>query len=579
MHYLDKDLKKSNLHAKNKSFLWALFIVFICLISFGSSLNHELTQWDDNSHLNHNNKMQEFSLHSLKRIWTEMHYEMYVPVTYTIWFLIAGVNGWVKYGLGTVDFSPMPFRAVSLAFHLLNCLLLFYLIKTFIKRFLNTDFEQKKENLISFLGTAFFAIHPIQIEAICWTSELRDLVSVFFALVFLHLIFSKKILLYRCQFLAIIVFLIGMLAKPGIATLPIVALIILHFLEPKHKPYWTIPLFIISFLSFILAKLHIGESDMIYNPPLYARPLVTLDSIRHYIFQLFWPYPLIPEHGRRYADIVSNYLLLKSTLSFLFLFALGFLLKKINWHSFLFYLFFIITISPVAGLFPFKFQQLSTTADHYLYFPMIFIALLIVSIFTNTKKQIQYFIFPLFFCYIIYNFNHIKIWQNTQTLTEYSLKFNPQSHALHSIKGHDYFSKNLFTNAINEYELAITYEKNLPETLNNLAISYFLIKEVNKSINTFETLISLGSAKEKMKVNYADILISVGENQKAILVLQEILKSNPMQAEAHFQLSQALVNLQQIPMAEFHKNKAFELDPNLKNINGNSTNKLWETPE
>ena len=60
--------------------------------------------------------------------------------------------------------SPLPFHLLSLLFHLLNILLVFWLLNKLSRRFWP-----------SFITSAFFALHPVQVESVAWISAFSNL--------------------------------------------------------------------------------------------------------------------------------------------------------------------------------------------------------------------------------------------------------------------------------------------------------------------------------------------------------------------------------------------------------------------
>ena len=84
-----------------------------------------------------------------------------IPVTtltYAVEFSMFGLN-------------PKPYHIANLIFHLLNIILVFYLI--FI---LTSRIE------ISVITALFFAIHPMHAESVSWISERKDVLYSFFLL-------------------------------------------------------------------------------------------------------------------------------------------------------------------------------------------------------------------------------------------------------------------------------------------------------------------------------------------------------------------------------------------------------------
>jgi hypothetical protein len=80
----------------------------------------------------------------------------------------------------------------------------------------------------SALVAALFAVHPLRVESVAWVSERKDVLSgLFFALTlgaYLH--YATRPFSLGRYFLLIVVFVLGMMAKAMLVTLPLVLLLL-----------------------------------------------------------------------------------------------------------------------------------------------------------------------------------------------------------------------------------------------------------------------------------------------------------------------------------------------------------------
>ena len=84
---------------------------------------------------------------------------------------------------------------------------------------------------------------------------------------------------------------------------------------------------------------------------------------------------------------------------------------------------FVSPLIPVLGLKPFDFQQYSTVADHYLYIPMIGVALIVATMLARLKSQAVAIAIGAIFCIAlaIGAFDQTKHWRNSETLWTHTM--------------------------------------------------------------------------------------------------------------------------------------------------------------
>jgi len=144
-------------------------------------------------------------------------------------------------------FRPFGYHVLSLAFHILNSLLLFFVLAKSFRRFgFNTkDWSKKRIQNIAFFAAVLFLCHPIQTESVIYImSRSEVLASTFYLVGFL--MFQQLLerpsaspVHYILYFLVIMVIaLLGFSVKQIVATLP--ATILIYYLSScsDHSPAW-----------------------------------------------------------------------------------------------------------------------------------------------------------------------------------------------------------------------------------------------------------------------------------------------------------------------------------------------------
>ena len=124
---------------------------------------------------------------------------------------------WLSHALDYQFFQldPTGHHAVNLALHVINVLLLFWVLLA------ATGFVGR-----SAMVAALFALHPINVESVAWVAERKNLLSMLFFLLALaaYRSYAQKPGILRYSVCALL-FLLGLMSKPQVITLPFVLLL------------------------------------------------------------------------------------------------------------------------------------------------------------------------------------------------------------------------------------------------------------------------------------------------------------------------------------------------------------------
>jgi hypothetical protein len=286
---------------------------------------------------------------------------------------------------------PGGHHLTNVFFHLANTILLFL----FFSRVTGALWP-------SALVAALFALHPLHVESVAWVSERKDVLSTFFWLAtmwaYAGYVSAPS---FKRYLLILLLFALGLMAKPMLATLPLVLLLLDYWplgriagmlppqgaiegsppplTGPPKKSYWPLirekiplcALAVLSCLITVLAQRGGGSVIPLAILPLDARIANALVACLKYLLKLVWPYPIsyyyplapIPWWQTVWAGLV---LVLMS----------AFLLYGARRHPYLGvgWLWYLITLAPVIGLVQVGGQAM---ADRYTYVP--FIGLFIIA--------------------------------------------------------------------------------------------------------------------------------------------------------------------------------------------------------
>ena len=277
------------------------------------------------------------------------------------------------------------FHGVNLAIHLLNGILVYFLM-------LHMGKESKRHTYPALTAALIFTLHPLNTEAVMWVSARPDLLCCFFSLLSLILICqikeSPRFLSLCCLFLA---FLFSLFSKEASITLPLV--VPLYLLCESGKQEWkkvvliSAPFFAVTVLWLFLrggnkAVLDRGirkvVTTVVASNQDHSKFLDMVAAYGFYLKKLIYPFPL------NFAIVDFN-----KTVAFMVLalsaVAALFLVVRDRLSRLPILLIFTGIVPPVAAYV----AKLAWTpyAERYLYLPMVGFSLLLAMLVYNIPNM------------------------------------------------------------------------------------------------------------------------------------------------------------------------------------------------
>ncbi len=307
--------------------------------------------WDDAAHMT---RPELQTLDGLRRIWLELGAtQQYYPLTHTAF--------WIQHRLWGDD--TLGYHLVNISLHLATALLLFGILRTLQVRG-------------ALLAAAVFALHPVHVESVAWITELKNTLAgaLFAASVLAYLRFDttrRK----RNWAGALLLFLLGLMAKTVVAVFPAALLVILWWrrgrLEWRRDVAPLAPFLGLGFGAGLLTawvEKHyiIGALAVQFGLGPMERVLLAGRAFWFYLGKLLWPAELAFFYPRWDFGSIAWWA---------FLFPVGAVALAIaawalrgRWRGPLAaLLFFVVALLPALGVvdvYPFRY---SYVADHFQY--------------------------------------------------------------------------------------------------------------------------------------------------------------------------------------------------------------------
>jgi Flp pilus assembly protein TadD len=518
--------------------------------------------WDDDAHVT---KPELRSLDGLGRIWIQLGAtHQYYPLVHSAF--------WVEHRLWG-DWPP-GYHLVNIGLHAVLVLLLVKVLR-----------QLKIPG--AWLAAAIFALHPVQVESVAWVSELKNTLSgVFYlgaALVYLGFDRDRRRGSYA---LAFGLFMLGLMSKTVIATLPAGLLVV--FWWQRGKLSWRrevvplIPFFIVGavaglFTAWVEREFAWARGSE-YDFSIIERFLIAGRAAWFYLGKLFWPVNLVFAYPRWQVSGAVWWQYLCPAAMVLLLGALVWLQRRVR-GPLAALLFFVITLFPALGflnVYPFRF---AFVADHFQYLAGIGPITLVTAGATISFKRFEKwrrFRGPVFGVLLavlsVLTWRQCGMYTDPETLWRTTLAKDPNSFLANNNLGVILVRKGQLEEAFAHFQKALQSHPDNPDALNNLGLT--LAKAYHDYANTLarmgrkgEAIVQLGKVLE-LCPDFADarhdlavILLQKGQVDEAIAQFQKIQEQYPDNAMAYFDLGNAYFQKGQVDEAMEYYRKALRIKP------------------
>lgn len=268
--------------------------------------------------------------------------------------------------------NPAGHHLVNVALHALDVVSLFWVLKR------ATGYTAR-----SFMVAALFALHPMNVEPVAWVAERKTMLSMVFFLLALEAYrqYARELRPGPLRWV-VVLFVLGLMSKPQIITLPFGLLLWDYWplqrmfpssksssVPPETYPAQSlaqlvkekVPLLFVCGMGILVTLATQGTARPQYQPPLALRLGNAIVSYVTYIGKAFWPTAMAPEYpypGNLPIWQVLGALLLLSVITALVLAARRHRYLVVGWF------WFLGTLVPTIGLLQVGQQAM---ADRYIY--------------------------------------------------------------------------------------------------------------------------------------------------------------------------------------------------------------------
>ena len=561
-------------------------IVLFCVLTFlvyGWSLGSAFVRWDDGMLIYENPVIRELNPQSVARIFTMYDPELYIPLTflsYQIDYQIAGVNPWI-------------YHFDNLVLHTLNALLVAWLLLLLLKN-----------RWAALAGGIIFALHPLHTEAVMWASARKDVLSTFFYLLaFIGYLRYRETDLRRPYMWSLLFFLLGLLSKIMVVTLP--AALILADLWQGRKldrtmikdklPYAALAL-VFTLVAFG------GKQAVVAGSTTAMKILMAGKSAIFYLQQILWPaklsllYPYVGDIALREPAFYIPWAILLALI--IAAIALRRRLPEL-WFALALY---VMTLAPTFMNFAKgDVLDLYFASDRYAYIPSIAVIFFVVALLTRRLQRPPWMgatvLGAVTLLLVVLSYKQSLVWKNTETLLINVIRLYPDSsHVAHNNLGNAYRIEKRYDEAIREFEAAIAVRPTAKAYSNKASVLRLQGKrdeafvmyqkaielEPKSAVGRFglgtlyaeqgnfsgaeaeyRAAMELDPSYEEIPTNLGSLLLKTGRADEAITMYERAIAANPYYAPAHFNLGIAFMQQKRVDEALTHYEEAIAIQPDL----------------
>ena len=397
----------------------AVALAAVTLVAFGRLFSAKFTAFDDISSIVDNPQLHAPLGKALDDAWTRPFISLYIPVTQTLWILLAKLSG--------DPLDPAVFHAANVVCHALAAMVLFFLLARLVGN-----------RWAALTGAALFAVHPLQVEPVAWASGLKDVLCGLLSLVamwqFVAWLDEDRSRTARRNArlaAASCAFLLALLSKPSAMSVPLIC----WTLGMVHTRAQAVRRISLAAGAWSCAAVVVGAYTRVIQPglatdagPLWARPLIAGDALCFYLGKLLWPWPMGIDYGRNPAHVLAGKW---ADVAWTVPAAVAVLLWRFRRRVPLIAAggaMFVLAVAPVLGFVRFDWERVSIVADHYLYVAIAGVALAVSATLAKLRSRAMWLASGvLLLVFSVASVIQAGYWRDSLSLLNHAVWVNPTS--------------------------------------------------------------------------------------------------------------------------------------------------------
>jgi tetratricopeptide (TPR) repeat protein len=467
--------------------------------------------------------------------------------------------------------DPGMHHAVSLLLHILNTVLLFGVLHRMTGALGR-----------SALVAALFAVHPLHVESVAWAAERKDVLStLFWMLTMAAYIAYVERPLRRRYLLLLVVFALGLMAKPMLVTLPFVLLLLdLWPLARYQQTTWYVlareklPLIglalVLSVVTF-LAQQHAGAVQQLAGVPIGLRVANALVSYIRYIGKALWPAGLAALYP--FPEALEAWKVLGAVIVLAAVSILAIAARTRRPYVTVGWLWYLGTLVPVIGFVQVGYQAM---ADRYMYIPMIGLFVIVawganelLAAWPARRVILASLASATLLASIALTHAQVQVWRDGVSLWQHTVAVTRNNFIAQTNLGYELAQRGRFDEAAAQYREALRISPNYILARQNLGLALASQGKYSDAIDAYQAALRLQPANAVLRADFGLALANAQRDSDAIVQYQEALRLQPDLALAHVRLGNALVRQGNVSDAVAHYEQALRVEPSSAEAHNN----------
>ncbi|MFN0006555.1 MAG: tetratricopeptide repeat protein [Planctomycetota bacterium] len=513
-----------------KPHLWiALALVLATLFAYEPVRNNGFISFDDNFYLTQNPQVQAgLGLDGVRWAFTTGHSANWHPLTWLSHMLDVSLWGMDARG----------HHVTSVLLHAASVVLLFFLLR-----------RMTGETGKSAFVAAAFAVHPLHVESVAWVAERKDVLSALLGLLTLQFWVAWTKEGGRLRYVAsIVLFALGLMAKPMLVTLPFLMLLLdawplarLDRGTARARIVEKLPFFALALLSCIVTYLVqqrgfavIGQTVL----PLSFRFGNAGIAYVTYLGKAVWPvdlaffYPYPPMLSAVKA-VLSGILVLTATALVLYR-AHARPWLAVGWF------WWLGMLVPVIGIVQVGRQSL---ADRYMYLPLVGLAVLAAwgtdSLFRGRGRAVRVALaIAVVGAWTFLTRAQSEVWKDDFSLFGHAVAVTEENAVAHDLLGTALADQGRLDEALSEYRQAILLAPRNANYHTNMGIVLAMQGRLEEALESYRAALSFEPNLGNAYLNQGVALANLGRLDEAIESVSQGVRLRPDRADAVVMLEQ-----------------------------------------
>ena len=519
----------------------SIVLVLLTLLVFFRMLGYGFVELDDREYVTENPFVQAgLTPESIRWAFMDSHTGYAHPLTWLSHMLDIHVWG----------LNPRGHHLTSLILHIVNTLLLLLFFSRVTKDFWKSWFV-----------AALFAVHPLHVESVAWVAERKDVLSgCFWALTLIaYAGYAEK--RNPGRYLAVLLlFALGLMAKPMIVTLPFVLLLIDYWPLRRERRLVAlvaekIPLFALSAAACVITYLGAKDSGAVMSLEgisFFGRVSNAAVAYVTYLVKMVWPFGLAVYYPLQTSQPPW---LVAACIAFLVIIS-AWVIYAWRRHRYLLvgWFWFLGTLVPVIGLLQVGAQGM---ADRYSYISLIgpFIMLAwgipdllslcapdVVGSSLKKSKALAAVAVAVVLGMAVLAFVQVGNWRDGVVLFKRAIAVGADNPLINYNLGLALTKQGRTEEAIECFDKTLQGEPGSAATHNRIAELQAGMGRMDEAVQHLGAAVQLQPDNASARNNLAITLAALGRKEQALVHFREAARLSPADIETRYNLAFALAD-------------------------------------